>query len=84
MVNVGGVAEPMQIDPIAMMVQQKSIVGSLWFSTGEGLAMAAMAEAGTLRLDVFDHQPFALDQVNEALAAAEEHSGGFANIVVTQ
>ena len=83
LVNVGGVAETLPIDPIVIMVQQKSLVGSLWFTTAEGQSMAAMAEAGTLRLDVFEHERFKLESVNEALDAVERRTGGFTNVVIS-
>lgn len=82
-VNIGGVAETLPIDPIVMMVQQKSFVGSLWFTTAEGQAMAALADAGNLNLGVFEHLRFRADSVNEALDAVEQRAGGFTNIVVT-
>jgi alcohol dehydrogenase len=44
--------------------------------------MADMAHAGTLKLGVFEHERFALDQVNEALDAIEKRTGGFSNVVI--
>ena len=82
LVNVGGVAEKLPLDPIVTMVQQKSLVGSLWFSTAEGQAMAAMAQAGTLDLSVYEHERFDLADVNEALDAVENRTGGFTNVVI--
>jgi D-arabinose 1-dehydrogenase-like Zn-dependent alcohol dehydrogenase len=83
-VNIGGVAETLPIDPIPLMVLQKQFIGSLWFSTAEGEAMAAMADAGTLNLGVFEHERFSIDTVNEALDAIEQRTGGFSNVVVMQ
>lgn len=82
-VNTGGVFDPLPIDSVDLMTHQKSIVGSLWFTTGEGQAMADMAEAGVLDLNVFEHQRFGIDAVDEALAALERRNGGFTNLVVT-
>lgn len=82
LVNVGGVAEKLALDPIVTMVQQKALVGSLWFTTAEVQAMAAMVEAGTLDLAVYEHERFELAKVNEALEAVEQRTGGFTNIVV--
>jgi alcohol dehydrogenase len=81
-VNVGGVFDVLPIEPVKLMVQQKSLMGSLWFSTSEAQDMARMAEAGTLRLDVFDNELFPLERINDALDATETRSGGFTNIVV--
>lgn len=82
LVDVGGMNAPMQLNMHALMCSQISLLGSLWFTVAEGEEMAAMAEAGTLDLSVFEHRRFALDQVNEALALAERRAGGFVNVVV--
>lgn len=81
-INIGGVAEPIPLEPFPLMCMQKSYIGSLWFSTAEGQDMADMAHAGTLNLDVFEHERFKLDQVNEALDAIDKRSGGFTNVVI--
>lgn len=81
-VNTGGVFDPLPINSVDLMTHQKSIVGSLWFTTGEAQAMADMAEAGVLNLDEFEHQRFGIDAVGEALDALQCRSGGFSNIVV--
>jgi alcohol dehydrogenase len=82
-VACGGMADPLPLDPFPVMCQQLQYIGSLWFTTAEGEDMAAMADAGTLDLSVFEHQRFTLDQVNEALAAIEKRTGGFTNVVIT-
>jgi alcohol dehydrogenase len=81
-VNVSGVSAPIPVEPFPLMCLQKSLIGSNWFTTAEGEDMAAMAEAGTLRLDVFEHERFPLEQVNEALTAVEQRGGGFTNVVI--
>lgn len=81
-VKIGGVSETLPLEPGKMMVQQKSFIGSLWFTTGEGEDMAAMAGAGALNLGVFDHEVFPLERINDALDAIDSRSGGFTNIVI--
>lgn len=81
-VNIGGVAEPIPLEPFPLMCLQKSYIGSLWFTTAEGQDMADMAHAGTLNLGVFEHERFALDQVNDALDAVDKRGGGFTNVVI--
>jgi len=81
-INIGGVAEPIPLEPFPLMCLQKSYIGSLWFSTAEGQDMADMAHAGTLDLGVFEHERFSLDQVNEALEAVDKRGGGFTNVVI--
>lgn len=81
-VNVGGVSEPLPIPINRLMTTQKSLIGSLWFTTEEAEEMAAMASAGILRLDVFEHEVFPLERINDALDAIDSRSGGFTNIVI--
>jgi len=81
-VSVGGVSDPIPLDPFPLMCQQKSLIGSLWFTPSEGQSMAAMADAGTLDLSVFEHEVFPLHKINEALEAVDHRHGGFTNIIV--
>lgn len=84
LVNVGGMSMPLTVNMHHLMCVQKSLIGSLWFTVGEGQEMADLAAAGLLDLSVFDHQVFELDQVNDALKLAEQRSGGFINVVIKQ
>jgi alcohol dehydrogenase len=84
MVDIGAMSDPMPLNLHQLMCAQISIIGSVWFTVGEGQELAAMTDAGTLDLSVFEHARFPLDQVNEALAAAERRAGGFVNVVITQ
>jgi alcohol dehydrogenase len=81
-INIGGVADPIPLEPFPLMCLQKSYIGSLWFTTAEGQDMAAMAHAGTLNLGVFEHERFPLERVNEALDAIDKRTGGFTNVVI--
>lgn len=82
-VVIGGMAEPMNFDPVWFMCTGLSWLGSIWFTPGEGEEMAAMAAAGTLQLGHFEHRRFPLDRANEALAAlTDRRGGGFDNVVV--
>ena len=81
-INIGGIATAIPLEPFALMCLQKSFIGSLWFTTGEGKDLAAMADAGTLNLDAFEHERFPLEKVNEALDAIEQRGGGFTHVVI--
>ncbi len=81
-INIGGVGEKTTMDIHWMMDEQISFIGSNWFSPGEGQALADMAAAGTLDLSVFEHQRFALADVNQALAGIPHRNGGFTNFVI--
>ena len=82
MVNIVGMAEPLQMDMIRLMTLQISIIGSLWFSVSDGQDMAEMAASGTLELSIFEHEIYPLSQINEALDPVEHRKGGFTNMVV--
>ena len=80
-VNIGGVADPIPLEPFPLMCLQKSYIGS----PGPRRRRAKtwpMAHAGTLNLGVFEHERFQLDQVNQALDAIDKRSGGFTNVVI--
>jgi alcohol dehydrogenase len=84
LVEVGAMSDPLPLNLHEMMCSQISVVGSLWFSVGEGQDLAYMAAAGTLDLSVFEHHRYSLEQANEALADAEQRKGGFVNVVIVQ
>jgi D-arabinose 1-dehydrogenase-like Zn-dependent alcohol dehydrogenase len=81
-VNVGAVLEPLPINAFWMMTNRIGLQGSVWFTTGEGEDMAAMAGAGTLNLSVLEHRASPLSKVNEVLAGMDARDGGFTNFVI--
>jgi alcohol dehydrogenase len=81
-VNVGAVMEVLPLNAFWLMTNRIGLQGSVWFTTGEGEEMAAMAGAGTLDLSIFKHRVSPLSQVNEAIAGMGDRDGGFTNFVV--
>ena len=81
-VNVGAVMETLPINAFWMMTNRIALQGSVWFTTGEGEDMAAMAGAGTLDLSVLEHRVSPLSKVNEVLAGMDNRDGGFTNFVI--
>jgi alcohol dehydrogenase len=81
-VNVGAVMETLPINAFWLMTNRVGLQGSVWFTTAEGEAMAAMAAAGTLNVSVLEHRVSPLRKVNEAIAGMAERDGGFTNFVV--
>ena len=55
-VNVGAVMETLPLNAFWLMTNRIGLQGSVWFTTGEGEDMAAMAGAGTLDLSVLEHR----------------------------
>ncbi|MFD9192288.1 alcohol dehydrogenase catalytic domain-containing protein [Streptomyces phaeochromogenes] len=82
-VNIGGMMGRPALDLFSMMCSQNSVIGSLWFSTGEAQDMADMAGSGVLDLSVFEHHSFPLEKINSALADLPSRHGGFTNFVCT-
>ncbi|MCZ1002370.1 hypothetical protein O1M63_37065 [Streptomyces mirabilis] len=66
-----------------MMDQQLRLIGSAWFTAGEGQVMADMAGAGLLDLSPLEHQVFPLEQVNDAIGGIAERNGGFSNFIIS-
>ncbi len=81
-VNVGAVLETLQLNAFWMMTNRIGLQGSVWFTTGEGEAMAAMAGAGTLDLSVLEHRVSPLSKINGVLAGMDARDGGFTNFVI--
>lgn len=82
-VNIGAVAGEVPIDVHALMDRQQALLGSLWFTPGEGQAMSDLATVGALDLSVLEHRRYPLDAVNEAISQVDSSgAGGFANFVV--
>ena len=78
-VQIGGVAGPIPIDPHPFMCAQLQYLGSLWFSTQEGEEMASMIEAGILDLSLLEERAYSLEQLNEALEDIQTQANGFTN-----
>jgi len=81
-VTIGAMSGLLPIDIHTLMDQQQQLIGSVWFTAGEGQDMAEMARAGTLNLSVFEHVWFPLQKVNEAIAGIENRNGGFSNFLI--
>lgn len=83
-INIGVVAGDVPINVHAMMDQQLRLIGSNWFTAGEGRDMARLAEAGILDLSRLKHRTYPLEQVNEAISRATVPTdGGFSNAIVS-
>jgi len=81
-VDIGGMMERPGLDLFAMMCRQQSVLGSLWFTTGEGQEMSDLAGCGALDLSVFEHHVFPLKKINEALnEGLPARHGGFTNFI---
>lgn len=84
LVEIGAQINEVPINMHEMMCSALSVIGSLWFTVGEGQDLVNMIEAGTLDVSVFENHTYTLDQANEALSDAEKRAGGFVNVVITQ
>lgn len=81
-VNVGAVAEPVPIDVHWLMDEQIQFIGSNWFTAAQGQEFAELARAGLLKLSVFHHHHFPLEEVNKAISGLKNRDGGFSNYVI--
>jgi alcohol dehydrogenase len=65
------------------MDQQHTLMGSAWFTSGEGQTMADMVGAGLLDLSAFEHRVYPLEQVNDVINGLAQRNGGFTNFVIS-
>lgn len=82
-VNIGGVVNDVPINLFNVMNNHQTLLGSFWFTTAEAQEMVELVHASTVNFDVFEHQLFALDDINVALEKITERHGGFTNFVIT-
>jgi len=82
LVNIGAISGDVPIDMFWALSNNIRIVGSSWFTTGQGQQMAALIERGLLDLTFFENQKFPLSAVNDAINGTGERNGGFTNFVV--
>jgi alcohol dehydrogenase len=80
--TVGAVMETLPVNAFWLMTNRITLQGSVWFTTGEGQEMAAMAAAGTLDLSALEHKIFPLSKINEVIAGMDERDGGFTNFII--
>lgn len=78
-VQIGGVAGPIPIDPHPFMCAQLQYIGSLWFTTSQGEEMARMVESGILNLAQLESRAYELEHLNEALDDIQSQGNGFTN-----
>lgn len=78
-VQIGGVAGPIPIDPHPFMCAQLQYIGSLWFTAAEGEEMVAMIESGIVDLGLLEPRPYALECLNDALEDIQSQANGFTN-----
>jgi alcohol dehydrogenase len=81
-VNIGGVGEPLPLNVHRLMGMNIQLIGSCWFTTGEGQELAEMARARTLDLSVLEHRRIPLKEVNQGLSSLQDANRGFNNFVV--
>jgi D-arabinose 1-dehydrogenase-like Zn-dependent alcohol dehydrogenase len=81
-VNIGAMAGAFPFDIRTLLDQNQRLIGSAWFTAGEGDDMAALAGAGILDLSVFEHVRYPLTSINEAISGIAQRNGGFSNFVV--
>jgi alcohol dehydrogenase len=80
--NVGAVMDMLPLNAFWLMTNRISFQGSVWFTTGEGEEMAAMASAGTLDLSALEHKITPLTDINAVIDGMDQRNGGFTNFII--
>lgn len=81
-VQIGGVAGPIPIEPHPFMCAQLHYIGSLWFTTAEADEMVQLVESRLLDMTFFEERNYPLASLNEALADIAAHGDGFTNFTI--
>lgn len=81
-IQIGGVAGPILIDPHPFMCAQYQYIGSLWFTTSEADEMVCMIQSGLLDMSLFEERTYPLVSLNEALADIVKYGDGFTNFTI--
>lgn len=81
-VQIGGVAGPIPIDPHPFMCQQLQYIGSLWFTSAEARQMVDMMASGIVSLTSLEPHPYPLEQLNQALHDIQKQGNGFTNFYI--
>lgn len=82
LVNIGAITGDVPVDMFWALSNNIRIIGSSWFTTGQGQQMAALVERGLLDLTFFENRKYKLSAVNDAIEGTGDRSGGFTNVVV--
>lgn len=82
LVDVGAVQGEIPIKLHFLSSANRTIVGSLWFSTEEARELAAMAGTGALQMSIFEHHGYPLEEVNVAISGLAKRRGGFSNFLI--
>ncbi|MCP3732595.1 alcohol dehydrogenase catalytic domain-containing protein [Sphingomonas sp. MG17] len=82
-VNIGGTAGDLGVDVKWWMDEQMEMIGSVWFTTADGIEMADMIASGAIDISVLEPKSWPLDSINEAINGVSSGDGGFTNYLVT-
>ena len=82
-VNCGGMFGEWPMHTAEFITMGHMMIGSHWFTTAQGEEMMRLADSGQLRLDIFEHHIYPLDEINTAMKDIKERKGGFSNFVVS-
>jgi alcohol dehydrogenase len=82
LVDTGAVAGDVPVNVHYMMDRNMRLIGSVWFTTEEGRELAGYAASGALKLSIFEHHTYPLEDVNAAISGIASRNGGFSNYVI--
>jgi alcohol dehydrogenase len=81
-VNIGGTAGELGLDVKWWMDEQMELIGSVWFTTAEGIEMAEMMRVGAIDLTVLEARSWPLEKINEGISGVASGNGGFTSYLV--
>ena len=82
-VDIGGAAGEVGLDPKYFMDNALSFLGSAWFTTAECMELVGLIEAGVLDIQsVLEPKAWPFEQINDAINGVTSGEGGFTSYLV--
>ncbi|HEX6354159.1 alcohol dehydrogenase catalytic domain-containing protein [Actinophytocola sp.] len=81
-VNISGTAGVLGVDVTWWMDEQMELIGSVWFTTADGIELAGLLGSGVIDISVLQPKNWPLDEINIAISGVASGEGGFTSYLV--
>ncbi len=81
-VNIGGTAGELGVDVKWWMDEQMELIGSVWFTSAEGIELSRMIGSGAIDMSILEPRSWPFEQINDAISGVASGEGGFTSYLV--
>ncbi|OXY83190.1 alcohol dehydrogenase catalytic domain-containing protein [Oceanimonas doudoroffii] len=82
-VFIGALTAPLSIDASILMRNGNSLIGSFWFPRETAARVLSLVATGVLDLSLLRVETYSIDEIEDAVKASVENSGGLFHIALT-